>query len=196
MDYGQARCTGPRAMREAMHLRVLSHSPHDTLALGERLGHALQAGDLVCLYGELGSGKTVLTKGLAHGLGVPNAEGVRSPSFVLLHRYAGRVPVYHADLFRLDMPDDLEDIGLRELLGGEGVVIVEWADKLHALLPEERLDILLQHGDADTRLITVRPHGTRYTRLTELWRSQVPDRACPGRESPLTFAAQAGTGEG
>ena len=179
-----------------MHLRVFSHSPHDTLTLGERLGHVLQAGDMVCLYGELGSGKTVLTKGLAHGLGVLNADGVRSPSFVLLQRYEGRMPVYHADLFRLDMPDDLEDVGLRELLGGDGVVIVEWADKLHALLPDERLDIVLHHGDAETRLITVRPHGMRYTHLAELWRSQVPAMACLASESPLTFAAEAGTWEG
>lgn len=154
-----------------MHLS--SSSPHDTKTLGECIGQCLQVGDVVCLYGELGSGKTTLAKGLAKGLGVPSEEVVRSPSFVLIHRYAGRVPVYHADLFRLDMPSALEDIGLRELLGGDGVVIVEWADKLQALLPEGRLDISLHHQDAETRLITVQPHGPRYRRFSERWWSHV-----------------------
>jgi tRNA threonylcarbamoyladenosine biosynthesis protein TsaE len=96
-----------------------------------RLGRLLQAGDVVCLYGELGSGKTTLTQGLARGLGVPHGVSVRSPSFVLIHRYGGRVPVYHVDLFRLDTPGDCDDIGLRELLDGEAVIIIEWAERHH-----------------------------------------------------------------
>lgn len=167
-----------------MDLHVTSYSEHDTKILGERLGQFLQAGDIVCLYGELGSGKTVLTKGLGKGLGIQKAERVRSPSFVLIHRYEGRIPVYHVDLFRLDMPGDLEDIGLRDLLGGDGVVIVEWADKLHALLPDERLDITIQHTDGETRLMTVRPSGTRYKRLTELWRSHMTDCECLVESAP------------
>ena len=170
-----------------MHLQLSSHSPKDTKTHGQRIGQFLQAGDVVCLYGELGSGKTVLTKGLAKGLGVPREDVVRSPSFVLIHQYEGRIPVYHVDLFRLDGPADLDDIGLRELLAGEGVVIVEWADKLGPLRPEERLDITLQHGDAETRLITVRPWGPRYLQLTELWWTHVASLTClpSGRQVPL-----------
>ncbi len=140
-------------------MQVTSHSANETKTLGEQMGQSLRAGDIVCLYGELGSGKTVFTKGLATGLGVGSGEMVRSPSFVLIHRYEGHVPVYHVDLFRLDAPTDLEDVGLRDLLDGEGVVIIEWADKLDALLPEQRLDVTLEHGEGDTRLISVRPRG-------------------------------------
>jgi tRNA threonylcarbamoyladenosine biosynthesis protein TsaE len=169
-----------------MLVRLTSHHAYDTTTLGERIGRLLQAGDVVCLYGELGSGKTVLTKGLAKGLGVAREDRVRSPSFVLIHRYEGRVPIYHADLFRLVGPADVDDIGLRELLGGEGVTIIEWADKLDASLPTERLDITLQHAEADTRLMTLQGHGARYLHLVEEWQDDLARRSdtChPGRNT-------------
>ena len=156
-----------------MLLHVMSRNAVDTQALGERVGRLLEAGDIVCLYGELGSGKTVLTKGIATGLGVASERAVRSPSFVLLHRYPGRVPVYHADLYRLDGPADIVDIGLREFLGGDGVAVIEWAEKLEASLPVERLDITMAHQTAETRLITITPRGTRYRQLFEPWQSQL-----------------------
>jgi tRNA threonylcarbamoyladenosine biosynthesis protein TsaE len=160
-----------------MFIRLTSHNAEETTTLGDRMGRLLQAGDVVCLYGELGSGKTVLTKGLAKGLEVAREDAVRSPSFVLMHRYEGRVPVYHADLFRLAGPADVEDIGLRELLGGEGVTIIEWADKLDASRPTERLDITLQHAEADTRLMSLHGHGARYLRLLEEWQDDLAGRA-------------------
>jgi tRNA threonylcarbamoyladenosine biosynthesis protein TsaE len=147
-----------------MSLQVVSQSTIDTQALGEQLGGLLDAGDIVCLYGELGSGKTVLSKGIARGLGVADEDRVRSPSFVLIHRYQGRVPMYHADLYRLHGPADIADIGLREFLAGDGVAVIEWADKLETSLPSERLDIVLAHQEEHTRLITVTPHGPRYLR--------------------------------
>jgi len=140
--------------------------------LGEHVARLLEAGDIVCLYGELGSGKTVLTKGLARGLGVTSERAVRSPSFVLIHRYQGCVPVYHADLYRLDGPTDIEDIGLRECLGGDGVAVIEWADKLDASLPAERLEITIAHQTEETRLITITPRGVRYHQILEQWQSQ------------------------
>lgn len=159
-----------------MRIEVSSHSDHETKVLGERIGRLLEVGDVVCLYGELGSGKTTLTKGLAKGLGVQSEDDVRSPSFVLIHRYQGRVSVYHVDLFRLDVPGSLDDVGVRDLLGGDGVVIVEWAERLGDLLPRERLDMTLQYGDeVDTRQITLHPQGARYTRLLEPWQAQVSD---------------------
>ena len=103
-----------------MLIQIVSSSADDTQSLGEQIGRLLSAGDIVCLYGELGTGKTVLVKGLAKGLGVSAQDAVRSPSFVLIHRYHGRVPVYHADLYRLNGPADSADIGLREVLGGDG----------------------------------------------------------------------------
>ena len=152
-----------------MFRQVVSRSTIDTQALGEQLGGLLQSGDIVCLYGELGSGKTVLAKGIARGLGVADEARVRSPSYVLIHCYQGRVPIYHADLYRLDGPTDLADIGLREFLAGDGVAVIEWADKLEASLPSERLDIVLAHQEEQTRLITVTPQGARTHQLFECW---------------------------
>jgi tRNA threonylcarbamoyladenosine biosynthesis protein TsaE len=152
-----------------MAVRLVSQSEGETQRTGEQLGSLLSAGDIVCLYGELGTGKTVLTKGLAAGLGVTDRERVRSPSFVLIRQYRGRVPVYHADLYRLSDPTDIADIGLREWLGGEGVAIIEWADKLEASLPFTRLDVsLAYHGEAG-RLITIHPRGERYCLLMQDW---------------------------
>src|SRR5215510_3211486 len=107
-----------------MSLQRVSRNSVDTEMLGEHVARLLEAGDIVCLYGELGSGKTVLTKGLARGLGVTPERAVRSPSFVLIQRYQGRIPLYHADLYRLDGFTAIEDIGLREFLGGDGVAVI------------------------------------------------------------------------
>jgi len=152
-----------------MFVQLMSRSPEDTARLGEEFGRLLSAGDIVCLYGELGAGKTVLSKGLATGLGVAGRKTVRSPSFVLIHRYHGRMPVYHADLYRLSDPMEIADIGLRELLGGDGVAMIEWADKLESSLPSDRLDISLEHRNEEARLITIRAQGSRYRTLVEQW---------------------------
>jgi tRNA threonylcarbamoyladenosine biosynthesis protein TsaE len=155
-----------------MSVQLVSRSTDDTQRVGEELGQLLSAGDIVCLYGELGTGKTVLSKGLATGLGVAGRETVRSPSFVLIHHYHGRMPVYHADLYRLSGSTDIADIGLRELLGGDGVALIEWADKLGASVPSERLDIALEHQSEETRLITIQAQGWRYRQLAERWQSR------------------------
>lgn len=155
-----------------MPIQVVSLGADDTQRVGEQIGRLLSAGDIVCLYGELGTGKTVLAKGLAKGLGVPGRDAVRSPSFVLIHHYHGRVPLYHADLYRLNGSTDIADIGLRDLLGGDGVAVIEWADKLDASLPVERLDISLEHHSEDRRLITIHPQGVRYCQLVEQWQSR------------------------
>jgi tRNA threonylcarbamoyladenosine biosynthesis protein TsaE len=154
-----------------MPLQIVSPSSSDTQKLGQELGQLLDAGDIVCLSGELGSGKTVLSKGIAQGLGVSHERAVRSPSFVLIHRYQGRVAIYHVDLYRLEGPTDIVDIGLRDLLGGDGVAVIEWADKLETSLPAERLDITLAHRTEGTRLITISPQGGRYDQLIARWQS-------------------------
>jgi tRNA threonylcarbamoyladenosine biosynthesis protein TsaE len=154
-----------------MSVQVVSQHTSDTQRLGEDIGRLLGMGDIVCLYGDLGSGKTSLTQGLARGLGVPPERTVRSPSFVLIQRYQGRVPVYHADLYRLDGPADVEEIGLRECRGGDGVAVIEWADKIETALPAERLDIIIAHQTEHTRLLTLTPRGTRYQQLLRRWSS-------------------------
>jgi tRNA threonylcarbamoyladenosine biosynthesis protein TsaE len=155
-----------------MSIELVSSNSADTEMLGEALGRLLEAGDIVCLYGELGSGKTTLTRGLARGLGVASERAVRSPSFVLMQRYQGRVPVYHVDLYRLEGPADMADIGLRDVLGGDGVAVIEWADKMETLAPVERLDITMAHRTEETRLIRLVPRGTRHGQIIKGWQSR------------------------
>jgi len=144
---------------------VTTHSRDETIALGRRLGELLAAGHVVALVGPLGAGKTTLTKGLAEGLGVEDGRWVTSPTFVLIHEYPGRVDVYHLDAYRLGGPDDAEALGTDELFFGEGVTVIEWADRIAAALPPERLDVRLELGEGDCRTLTFEPHGETYCRL-------------------------------
>ena len=114
-------------------MKVVSRSAEETQALGLRLGSRLGRGDVVACIGPLGAGKTCFLQGLARGLGV--TAPVTSPTFVLVNQYRGRVPVYHVDAYRTGSLTELVELGLEELLHGEGVTIVEWADKLLPLLP-------------------------------------------------------------
>ena len=148
-------------------MTLVTHGPEETLALGRRLGRLLGAGDVLALTGPLGSGKTTLTKGLAEGLDVEEPRWVTSPTFVLIHEYPGRVPVYHVDAYRLAGASDAEALGVDELFFGDGVTIVEWADRIAAMLPDDRLDVRLAHGDGSDRHLTIEPHGSRYQRLLE-----------------------------
>jgi tRNA threonylcarbamoyladenosine biosynthesis protein TsaE len=109
--------------------------------LGRALAQRLVPGSVVAFYGELGSGKTTMIKGVAAGLGVE--ETVRSPSFVIVTEYRGRVPVYHIDLYRLDAGSAFEDIGLEDYFAGDGVCLVEWAERAEALLPEGTVRVRL-----------------------------------------------------
>ena len=123
-----------------------------TEELGRALGRSAGLGDVFALCGPLGAGKTTLTRGLAGGLDVPSSAGVRSPTFTLCNEYPGRLAVLHVDLYRLESEDEAEDLGLTERAGSEGVVIVEWADKLAALLPAHALWIELEHRDTARRV--------------------------------------------
>ncbi|HEY7724516.1 MAG TPA: tRNA (adenosine(37)-N6)-threonylcarbamoyltransferase complex ATPase subunit type 1 TsaE [Anaeromyxobacteraceae bacterium] len=124
--------------------RLVSRSARATFALGARLGRALEPGDVVALVGELGTGKTQLLRGACRGAGVPDAD-VSSPSFAIVATYRGRFPVHHADLYRIAGADELHATGFRDLLGGEGALLVEWADRVPSALPEDRLEIRLEH---------------------------------------------------
>lgn len=145
-------------------LRAHTTSPEETEALGRRLGALLRAGDLVALSGELGTGKTVLARGIAVGAG---ASGyVASPTFTIVREYRGPTPVYHVDLYRLDRPQQLDDLGLDEILDGDGIVVIEWAEKALPLLPAERLWITIRFAEReDARELLVTPAGARYAAL-------------------------------
>jgi tRNA threonylcarbamoyladenosine biosynthesis protein TsaE len=130
-----------------------SRSPEDTQAIGERLGARLEAGDVVACIGELGAGKTCFLQGLARGLGVQ--ADVTSPTFVLINQYRGRLPVYHVDAYRTESLTELVDLGVEELFHGDGVAVVEWADKLLPLLPSHAITVTITGLGDEPRQIVI-----------------------------------------
>jgi len=148
---------------------IRSRSPEQTRALGARLGEVLlregAAGAVVAFSGPLGAGKTCFVQGLARGLGVAGA--VRSPTFVLIHEYRGRVLLYHVDLYRL-APPDLDALGLDEILDGPGVTAIEWAEHAGPQRLPEHLRIEMAYGEGDDdRVLRITPRGGRYRRIAE-----------------------------
>ena len=133
---------------------LVTRSEDETRLLGQDLSRSLQAGDVVLLTGDLGMGKTVFARGIAQGLGV-SEEDVRSPSFTLVNRYDGRVTLYHIDLYRIDRPEDLDELGLEEVLGVDGIAVVEWAERLGPYRPERVVSVRLVDGGGDVREITI-----------------------------------------
>ena len=127
-------------------------SPEETLALGERLAAHLAPGDVLALYGDLGAGKTHLVKGLARGLGA-DPEDVSSPTFTLVNEYATDPPLHHLDVYRIERLSELEEIGVEELLHGDGLCVVEWPERMEPMLPPGTLRVRLLHLDGDRRRV-------------------------------------------
>ncbi len=145
------------------HLDLVSHSPDESREIGIRIGKLAQAGDVFLLVGELGTGKTCLTQGIAWGLDIK--DYALSPSFVIMRELYGRLPLYHVDLFRLDRPEEIEDLGLDDYLYGGGVCVVEWAEKGLDLLPSEHLLIEINFLDDTQRRLYFKPNGMHYREL-------------------------------
>ena len=151
--------------------RFVTRSTEETIALGARLGAALAPGDVLVLTGDLGAGKTQLTKGLAQGMGI--TDDVTSPTFNILMVYEGaRMPLYHFDLYRLDDPDQLEDIGFYDVLEGDGPCAIEWGEQFVDEIGPERLDVCLTRLDAEAapgeeppRELRLVAHGDRAEEL-------------------------------
>lgn len=122
----------------------ITKSRQETINLGAKLAKGFKKGDVIALIGELGSGKTTLVKGIAKGLGVKNSRYVNSPSFVIIKEYQGKIPLYHFDVFRLDSASDLDSVGYEEYFYGDGICVVEWADKIRKLLPKKHLEIKIK----------------------------------------------------
>ena len=148
------------------HYETVSHSRSQTQQLAGRLGEMLQAGSLLTLSGDLGAGKTTFTQGLARGLGV--TRNVTSPTFTLMKSYKGRLPLYHIDAYRLE--DMVQELGFDEYLESDGICVVEWADFIDYVLPDEYLSIAFTINDDDSRTISFTAKGTRY--------EEVLDRLC------------------
>lgn len=143
-----------------MTATVCTCNEAETIALGQKLGAILAPGDVIALTGDLGAGKTTLTKGIAVGAGVQSE--VSSPTFTLIHEHKGRIPFYHVDLYRLESEDLIPDIGIEEYLYGDGVTIIEWSERMASMLPESALLVRLSAtGDAE-REIEISSSSTRW----------------------------------
>lgn len=133
---------------------VETRSVEETLALGQRLASGLHAGDVVALSGELGAGKTVLVKAIAQALGF--REPVTSPTFTIIHEYKTSPSVFHIDLYRLNTEQEALDIGIEEYLGGDGICLVEWAERIERLLPPRTIRVSIETISDTTRRFTIR----------------------------------------
>jgi tRNA threonylcarbamoyladenosine biosynthesis protein TsaE len=144
---------------------VLTLDPSQTRSLAARLAVVARPGDLLCLVGDLGAGKTQFAKGFAVGLGIDDV--VSSPTFVLMTEYAGRLPMFHLDLYRIEDADDALAGGLLDERQAEGVVLVEWAERLGRALPANRLDIMIDGTGDEPRRILIRSADPAYGRYLE-----------------------------
>lgn len=154
---------------ERVHAFLDTATAEQTIALGRRFGKKLWPGSVIALVGPLGGGKTTFVKGLAQGLGFRDADEVTSPTFVVLHQYQGRYPIFHLDLYRLEGLADVEEIGWDDFVSQGGVVVVEWARKVGGYLPKEYLEIGFELTGDSGRRITLLPQGERYESLAELF---------------------------
>jgi tRNA threonylcarbamoyladenosine biosynthesis protein TsaE len=136
-----------------------------TQRLGRQIGRLLFPGACVALIGPLGAGKTHLARAIAEGLDVPDSRCVTSPTFVLIQEYPGRLPIYHFDTYRLGWAASFADLGVHEYLEGEGVCLIEWADRVEACLPAEHLRVCLEVRGETVREATVQARGERYEQI-------------------------------
>ena len=155
---------------QAQNLEFLSHSPDQTQRIGVRLGEGLLGGDLICLTGDLGTGKTTLAQGIARGWG--SFDQVTSPSFVLVNEYrrADGSTLYHMDAFRLEGAQEALFIGLDDLLSGRAPVLIEWPERMLEALPEERMWISLRWVDELRRGMLFEATGIRYEKMLDAFR--------------------------
>ena len=153
------------ATRTLTRLQIETHDPAATAGLGERLGAVARPGDVICVWGELGAGKTVFAKGFGAGLGTPTT--IASPSFVLMAEHVGRLPLFHLDLYRLAGAEDVFESGLVDGRQAVGVTLIEWPQRLADALPSTRLDVELDILGETHRRITLRAVGPGPERYLE-----------------------------
>ena len=145
--------TGIRLYPPLLEAQLSSTSPEETRAIGRIVGEHAAAGDVVLLTGELGTGKTCLTQGILHGLG--SDDLARSPTFVLISEHRGRMPLYHMDLYRVGSVEQTEELGIEEYLEGDGLTVVEWADNVPGIFPDDSLRIHLELVSEFERRLTL-----------------------------------------
>ena len=146
-----------------MEYKVVSYSESDTIELAQNFESEKFKNMIICLDGELGSGKTVFTKGFANALGIK--EPVTSPTYTIIKEYQGELPLYHMDVYRLD--GNTDGVGIEEYYDKEGIVIIEWAKMIKDILPSERLEIKFKVLDENRRSLTITAYGKKYEDLCE-----------------------------
>lgn len=142
---------------------IRTHSAGQTVKTGAALGRILNRGDIICLTGDLGAGKTAFTGGLAAALGISGY--ITSPTFTIVNEYKGRIPLYHFDVYRIADPEEMFEIGFEEYIDGNGVVVIEWAELIKDILPDERIWVDIRKdvkSGADERIIRIEFTGERY----------------------------------
>ena len=148
-----------------MNLTYITKNPKETKKVGSCLAKLLKSGDIILFFGEMGAGKTCLTQGIAESL--DTIETVNSPSFTIINEYHGKIPIYHFDLFRLNSYYEIMDLGYEEYFYGNGITIVEWAEKIETSLPFEFSKIILTFIDSKKRKIEFCPKGERFYRMVK-----------------------------
>ncbi len=154
-------------MKKDIYIRI-SKSLQETLLIGKKIGKSIEQGTVICLSGDLGSGKTALVQGIAKGLSVPEKYYITSPTYNIINQYPGKIPLFHADLYRINNSYELEDIGFYEILNSENIVAIEWAEKLKNEISSDRIDIHMQILDDTSRKITIKLYKENLIDLKEL----------------------------
>lgn len=151
-------------------LEFIINNVEDTLSLGKKLGSKVKSGDIICINGDLGAGKTHFTKGIAEGLGIE--DHITSPTFTIVNEYeGGRLKLYHFDVYRVNDPDEIYAIGFDEYIFDKGVSVIEWSNYIEELIPEDYLSVnisKLQEQGENFRKIVLIPHGSRYDYVKEI----------------------------
>lgn len=146
-----------------MEYKITTHSELETIELAQNFESEKFPNMIICLDGELGSGKTIFTKGIANALGIK--ENITSPTFTIIKEYDGELPLYHMDVYRLD--GNTDGIGIEEYFTKGGVVVIEWSNTIKDILPKERLEIKFKVIDENKRLLVLTPYGKQYEDLCE-----------------------------
>ena len=157
--------TGIRLYPPLLEAKFISISPEETRAIGRIVGEHAAAGDVVLLTGELGAGKTCLTQGILHGLG--SDDLARSPTFVLISEHRGRMPLYHMDLYRVGSAEQTKELGIEEYLEGDGLTVVEWADNVPGIFPDDSLRVHIELVSEDKRRLSFTAATDRFADILE-----------------------------
>jgi tRNA threonylcarbamoyladenosine biosynthesis protein TsaE len=152
------------------NLELRTNSEAETRRLGEIIGRSLDQGDFVALIGDLGSGKTCMTKGMAKSLGVPDQYEITSPTFTIINEYPGAVTFWHVDAYRLESSRDMIDAGFEDFFGSGGVVVIEWAEKILDILPPNTLFVTFEYVDETTRDVTISGRDSIINLILEMYR--------------------------